>query len=585
MSHTRFRPWPAELAQRYRQQGHWQGQSFPAFLHSLALAHGDKVAVSDGHRRWTYIQLERQALQAARWLRSHGLRQGDIAVLQQDNHVGFAALLFGLWQLGAVPVMALPAHRHREISAFCAHTQARAYLGQSVLQGADMREMARRLRAEHPGMLIALSGQAEPFVALDPALAEAHEDAQAASARAAQGAEAWPRVQAGDLALLQLSGGSTGVPKLIPRTADDYLYSVRESARICGLGPQTVALGVLPAAHNFALSSPGLLGVLHAGGHMVMAPSGDPGTAFARVQAEGVNWCALVPSLVPVWLQAARDPAMAAQLETLAVVQVGGAKLDADMAARLESGLGVSVQQVFGMAEGLVCYTRWDDSPALRLGTQGRPISPDDEVLVVDEHDRPVPDGETGHLLTRGPYTLRAYYAAPGLQAQCFTADGFYRTGDLVRRLPSGHLIVEGRHKDVINRGGEKIGAAEIEGLLMAHPAVHEAALVGMPDALLGERSWAVVVPRDPALRPPELLRHLRGQGIATFKVPDRVVMTAALPHTAVGKVDKVALRQALAAGADPSLPAKAQAAARAHFAAEPEPASPGLRSEALSPP
>ena len=169
------------------------------------------------------------------------------------------------------------------------------------------------------------------------------------------------------------------VPKLIPRTADDHLYSVRESARICGLGPQTVALGVLPATHNFALSSPGLLGVLHAG-HMVMAPSGDPGTAFARVQAEGVNWCALVPSLVPVWLQAARDPAMAAQLETLAVVQVGGAKLDADMAARLESGLGVSVQQVFGMAEGLVCFgTRWDDSPALRLGTQGRPISPDDE--------------------------------------------------------------------------------------------------------------------------------------------------------------------------------------------------------------
>ena len=112
--------------------------------------------------------------------------------------------------------------------------------------------------------------------------------------------------------------------------------------------------------------------------------------------------------------------------------------------------------------------------------------------------------------------------------------------------------------RNVINRGGEKIGAAEIEGLLMAHPAVHEAALVW---ACL-TRCWAseagpVVVPRDPGLAAARLLRHLRGQGIATFKVPDRVVMTAALPHTAVGKVDKVVLRQALAAGADPSLPAQ----------------------------
>lgn len=542
MSAAGFTPWPPELAQRYRQQGHWQGESFPAFLQGLVRRHGERTALSDAHQRWTYAQLGRQARQAARWLRAQGIRPGDIVVLQMDNRVGFAALLFGLWQLGAVPVMALPAHRHREVSAFCVHTQARAYLGQARLQGADMTEMARRLRAEHPEMLIALAGEAAPFVALDPALAEAPDDGGGQ-------ADGWPDVDPGRMALLQLSGGSTGVPKLIPRTADDYLYSVRESARICGLGPDTVALGVLPAGHNFALSSPGLLGVLHAGGHMVMAPAGDPGTAFPLIEKEGVTWCALVPSLVPVWLQAAQAPAMAGQLQSLQVVQVGGAKLGAELAARLEAGLGVSLQQVFGMAEGLVCYTRWDDSPALRLGTQGRPISPDDEILVVDGQDQPVPPGQTGHLLTRGPYTLRAYYAAPGHQAQCFTADGFYRTGDLVRRLPSGHLIVEGRHKDVINRGGEKIGAAEIEALLMAHPAVHEAALVGLPDPQLGERSWAAVVPRDPALRPPELLRHLRAQGIATFKVPDRVVMVAQLPHTAVGKVDKVALRQALLEG------------------------------------
>jgi 2,3-dihydroxybenzoate-AMP ligase len=358
-----------------------------------------------------------------------------------------------------------------------------------------------------------------------------------------------PRASA--VAFLQLSGGTTGTPKLIPRTHDDYLYSVRESAAICGLGEESVYLCALPAAHNFPMSSPGILGVLHAGGTIVLAPSPDPRTAFGLIARERVTVTALVPPLLLAWLEArAADPG--AELSSLALLQVGGAKLAPEAARRVGPAFGCRLQQVFGMAEGLVNYTHLDDPEALVVGTQGRPISALDEVRVVDDDGVDVPDGTLGHLLTRGPYTIRGYYgdADPG----SFTADGFYRTGDVVRRLPSGHLVVEGRAKDQINRGGEKIAPDEVEDHLLAHPAVHDAAVIGIPDERLGERSCAVIVARPGCTPPtaPELRRFLRERGVAAFKVPDRVAALAAFPQTGVGKVSRRELRAALAASLTP---------------------------------
>jgi 2,3-dihydroxybenzoate-AMP ligase len=351
-----------------------------------------------------------------------------------------------------------------------------------------------------------------------------------------------PAVDPADVAFLQLSGGSTGLPKLIPRTHDDYGYSVRESAAICGLGPDTVYLCALPAAHNFPLSSPGTLGVFHAGGQVVMARRAAPDEAFPLIAQEGVTDTALVPPLAMVWLEAAA--ATPHDLSSLRVLQVGGAKLAPEVAARIGTELGCRLQQVFGMAEGLVNYTRADDPPERVLTTQGRAISPADEVRVVDDEDRDVPAGEVGHLLTRGPYTIRGYYRAPEHNQRAFTADGFYRTGDLVRRLPTGHLVVEGRAKDQINRGGDKVAAEEVENHLLAHPAVHDAALVAMPDAFLGEKTCAFVVPRGEAPRSQDLARFLRERGLAAFKIPDRIEFVTQFPKTGVGKVNKRALRE-----------------------------------------
>ena len=167
------------------------------------------------------------------------------------------------------------------------------------------------------------------------------------------------------------------------------------------------------------------------------------------------------------------------------------------------------------------------------------------------DDDRPVSDGESGNLTTRGPYTLRAYYNNPAANERSFTADGYYRTGDIVRRLPTGHLIVQGRAGDHINRAGEKISAEEIENHLMAHPQVYDAAVVSVPDEYLGERSCAFIIPRGEKPRPVELKKWIRAQGLADFKVPDQFVFVDHFMETAALKLSRKALRAHLRAQLD----------------------------------
>src|ERR671930_1344873 len=142
----------------------------------------------------------------------------------------------------------------------------------------------------------------------------------------------------------------------------------------------------------------------------------------------------------------------------------------------------------------MLFFVRLDDPEEVKLETCGRPISPDDEVRLVDDEGREVRSGEVGELTCRGPYTLRGYYGVPEYNAKQFTPDGFYRSGDLMRLHPSGNYVVEGRKKDLINRGGEKISAEENENLILGHPAVQNVACVPVPDPVLGERMCACVL-------------------------------------------------------------------------------------------
>lgn len=525
--------WPDEFASLYREKGYWQGETFGDFLRARAARHPDRLAVVDAQNRWTYAEVLERAEAAARGLMGLGLQPGDRVIVQLPNIAGFVPAVFGVFLAGLIPVYALPAHRQAELVHFANRSGARALMIADRHEGFDYRPLASAVQQEVPGIAhVVVIGDPGPHLALD--------------ALPASDAEL-PQVDPSSVAFLQISGGSTGLSKLIPRTHDDYIYSFRASAEICGLGQDSVYMAALPVAHNFPMSSPGLMGALYAGSRVVMCPNPSAETAFGLIAAEGVTITGVVPPVALLWMQAA--PRTKHDISSLQVLQVGGAKFIPEAAARVRGALGCTLQQVFGMAEGLVNYTRLDDPEEIIIGTQGRPISPDDEVLVLDDEGNPVPEGEPGHLLTRGPYTIRAYHNEPSANARSFTPDGFYRTGDIVRRLPDGYLVVQGRAGDHINRAGEKISAEEIEDHLLAHTGIFDAAVVSIPDEFLGERSCAfVILQPDTALRAPEVKAFMRGRGVADFKVPDQVVFVPEFETTAVGKISRNQLRARLRA-------------------------------------
>lgn len=527
-----FTAWPKAFGCHYRALGLWQDKTLASVLKEASEQFADRVAIIDESHTWTYGELEKKAGELAAGFLTLGITAGDTVVVQLPNRGELFEVLFALFKIGAIPLLALPAHRRSEIRYFLEFAEAKAYVICDSVAGFDYRQLARESCEGLDRPRVIVVGDAQEFCSL---------------ASLYLAANAHCSVDADSVALMQLSGGTTGTPKLIPRTHNDYYYSVRESVRVCEWDRHTVCLTVLPACHNFALSSPGALGVFYAGGTLVLGQSAAPHIAFPLIERLGVTHCALVPPLATAWINAAATSAC--DLSSLQVVQVGGAKLNAEVAARFFRFFNCQLQQVFGMAEGLVCYTRLSDDREVIMQTQGKPMSAFEEVRVVDDNDRPVPVGVVGHLLTRGPYTIRGYYRAPMHNRKAFTSDGFYRTGDLVRLTERGYLVVEGRHKDQINRGGEKISAEEVENHLLAHVLVLDAAVVGIEDEYLGERICAFIVLKDPqhALNLMQARRFLQARGLADYKLPDRVEMVRSLPTTKFGKVDKNVLRELVA--------------------------------------
>ncbi len=540
-------PWPAEFVARYVAAGYWQGRPLGELLLEVADRQPDATAVVDGAARLSYAELAARVDGAASRLAQLGVGAGEKIVVQLPNGWEFVVLTLACLRGGLRPVMALPAHRRTELRYLVEHSGAVAIAVPHRLRDFDHEAMAHGLTAELPGLRHVLVAGDEVDIAAgsvdlravcrrgpDPTEDRARWDLAAPHSR--------------EVAVFLLSGGTTGLPKLIARTHDDYAYNARASSQVAALETDTVYLVTLPAGHNFPLACPGILGTLLVGGRVVMLPTPEPAGAFATIAAEGVTHTAVVPAVAGRWLEHATEHG-GAELASLRVLQVGGARLADELARRVRPVLGARLQQVFGMAEGLLNYTRLDDPEDVVCTTQGRPLCPDDEIRLVDELDRDVVGGQPGSLLTRGPYTPRGYYRAAEQNARAFTADGWYRSGDICRRTPEGNLVVQGRDKDMINRGGEKISAEEVENLVYQVPGVSQVAAVAMPDAELGERVCVYVVARPGhAVTLEEVRRVMAAAEVARFKLPEYLVRCDELATTKVGKIDKKALREDAAA-------------------------------------
>jgi 2,3-dihydroxybenzoate-AMP ligase len=530
-------PWPEELEREYRRKGYWRDVSIPQFFARLAGDEPERLAVVDGDRRMSLSAIWEESGRLAAHFHGLGLRSRQRAVFQLPNGADFLITFLALLRVGAIPVMALPSHRQTEITHYVRSADATCLLIADRIKDFDFREMADAVRAEAPSLqkVFVLGEAREQDVSLNALMARpANDDDLAAVARIEH--------DPGDVAFMLLSGGTTALPKLIPRTHNDYICNFSQSARIAGFGPNTVLLLGLPLAHNYNLGSPGLLGALALGGRVVIAPRGDCNTIFSLVEKERVTFIQAAVPLIVNWLN---DPALDRfDVSSLQVVQQGGARLSSELRDRLRKRLGCQFQEDYGTAEGLLNITRLDDPDDIVLHSSGAPVCPDDEIKVLDEDGNEVADGKIGELVARGPYTIRGYYNAPDINARAFTADGFYRMGDYVRK--SGRYVtVQGRKNDLINRGGEKISVDEVENLILKHPAVHGVAIVAMPDPVFGERACAFTMLNAGAtLTFDELSGFLLTQRIAKFKLPERLEIVSEFPVSGAGKILRRTLRE-----------------------------------------
>jgi 2,3-dihydroxybenzoate-AMP ligase len=528
-------PFPPEVAQRYIREGFWRAETIPQALVHAANQRPDSIALVDATRSLTYAQLLDEAGHLAALLNREGIARGDRILIQLPNCIEFATLTLACLEIGAIPIMALPAFRKAELEYLVSFADANMIAFAPDYRGFDHAALARELRAEFPVLKSIFSTETTSgCVWLRERGAGTH---QIGSSNG----------DPYDVALFLLSGGTTGMPKLIPRTHADFLYNAREAATVTGLTIESRILLALPVEHNFPLACPGLLGALLTGARTVFCQSTKAADLAQVISREQVTHLPCVPTIA-IGLLTLPESARG-DFASLQVITVGGQRLQEHTARSLKQSFPhLAVQQVFGMAEGLLCYTRLDDPEEVAFKTQGRPVSPSDEIRIVDPDGNDVAPGEVGELLCRGPYTLRGYFRAPGRNREAFTSDGYYRTGDVVRRDLSGNLVIEGRIKDLINRGGEKINAEEIEAHLIAHPAVDAVAVVAMPDEVLGEKTCVYLTLRGGETFDLVMMRQfLAARGVAQFKWPERIELVRELPLTNVGKIRKMELRADIA--------------------------------------
>ncbi len=540
-----FVPWPSEFAQRYRQEGYWldktisevMDECFERFASNTLL-----ISAKDG-RTYSYREFGKLVTRLALHLNALGLKLYDRVILQIPNQPEVLLTYFAIIKAGGIPIMALPPHQEAEIGFFARHAEAKGMAISSLYHKTDKQQMAENIRREAPSLDLVLVTGGEPrpgFHSLDKLLADPIEEHIDAGIL--------PRPDPDEPAVLQLSGGTTGIPKLIPRTHNDYAYNFLCNAEICELSESTVMLMAVPQQHNFAIACPGFMGLASRGGCEILSDSATPQSALELIaRYRATHWTA-VPALIIALLN--YPDRNGYDVGSLDMILTGGQKLNPEVAMRIRPELGCDVQQVLGMAEGPLLWTRLRDSDEVRFTTQGRPQSPADEFRIVDPvSDEDAKPGEMGELWCRGPHTIRGYYRSPEHNAKSFSVDGFYKSGDLVRLHPSGNVIVEGRLKDCINRGGEKISAEEVENHILAAPQIHICACVAMPDPVLGERMCAFVVLKPgKELTLAELNRFLlEERRIAKFKLPERLELLESMPLTNVGKLNKVSLRTMIA--------------------------------------
>lgn len=536
---------PPSDAARYFATGAWVDDTLGGALRKTACRIPDKLAFISDERSITFAELDERSERLGAALHRLGLTPGDRAVFQMGTTIDTAIALMGCYKAGIVPVCAVPQYREVEIGQLSALSEPRAYFVQGDFSAFDLAAFAQEMAARHDCLqhLVVARGDGRSHAGL---MAEHSFDALIESVSLEQAVEVLAAVRIGieDVLSFQLSGGTTGVPKIIPRFHAEYIGHALASMRQLGQTESSRLIWSLPLLHN-AGQVYVLAPTVAAGMTSVLMPRVDIPRMLALIETHKVTHGMSIGPVAPQMI-AYQDIAQ----HDLSSLELFGTMTRADA---LEAHLGAPCFNLYGTTEGLLLGAGARLPAAMRHHTQGFSGCPQDDIRVlVPGTDEPVAPGMPGELCFRGPSSLRGYYKAPEATAQTLTADGFVRSSDLVTE----HIIdgmrcfaFEGRLRDNVNRGGEKIGSEEVEAYVSRHPAVADAKLVAMPDPFYGEKGCIYLILRAGHAAPSvaALVDFLVGQGLAKFKCPERIEVVDEFPVTRVGKVDKGALRAMVA--------------------------------------
>ncbi len=501
-------------------------RTFPQYLNQICDKYEDNIAIIDEEEEFTYGEMKVEVNKVACYFNRIGIRQGDNVIVQLSNSSTEIFIIFALIQLGAIPIMVLPAYGENELEGITGVATPKAFVGMRTYLNSRYQDRIEKLADKYPCI--------ESVVYEDEVREFCHR-VQTKDCIAAN-------VMSEDLALLLLSGGTTGIPKLIPRTHMDYIYNAKKAADRCRLSEDDIYLACMPIVHNFTLCAPGVLGTFYSGGSVVISNEVGPIEILENIEEYEITFTSLVPALAKCCCDVLEEDD-GWDIESLRMLLIGGAMLERKVAEKVIDCFKTKLVQVFGTAEGLICTTSLDDDMETVLTTQGKPISDLDQVRIVDLEGNDVPTAQQGELITRGPYTIKEYYRLGEKNVTSFTADGFYKTGDKACVTENGNLKILGRIREQINRAGEKIMPSEVEEMLLQLDGIRNCAVVGVRDTLMGMAIVACVI-CDEDIEINKIKQDLMKKGLAAYKVPDRVIRMKELPLTAFGKVDKKALSE-----------------------------------------
>lgn len=517
---------------QYLSRGWWAGHTIPQVVEWRAGLTPAKTALVAGSTRWTYDDVRRAVRRAALAFSGLGLGAGDRVVLQLPNVAEFVPCYLGLQRIGAVPVLCQPRFALREVDYFVGFSGARAWITYPGSHGPEWDALLGAIRDRHPDLVVITvgGGGGHDLAALPPGTDEDETRLYACPEDACA------------LCHLMPTGGTTGLPKLVPRTHNDFLCNCRFRALATGRTADDVFLVVTPVTHNMAIEV-SLIPSLTKGATAVLLASTAAGDILEAIERHRVTFTILVPTLLQDLIN---HPDLGrTDLGSLRALAGAGDRVPPELVTEIHERIGKPFIHVFGMSEGPCANTKPTDPLDLVRRTVGFPICPGDEFRVVDEKGAPLPPGEAGELVARGPGVFRGYFDAEEINREAFLPGHFFRTGDLARIDRQGRITLTGRRKDVIVRGGVKISVALVEQYLSSLPEIKRAAVVGIPDPRLGERICAFIEPASgPPPTPERIAQVFRKEGFSLTFCPERVEIVESFPLTGVGKLDRTRLKE-----------------------------------------